>query len=173
MAGQQFVTPKGAAMYPYISVADTVGQYADGKYKVKLVVPVEDAKPLIDQIKEVVSDNFGKKPAKVPYKSSEDGQVVFTIKSKFKPAVFDAKRNAVPSSVTVGPGSIIRCTGAFFVYEKGVSMQLEQVQLIALKGSKACAFEEEDGFSISEIEIDNESAASPTSEQSDDDDLDI
>jgi len=57
MAKITFVSPVGTARYPHITTPDNTGQYADGKFKTKLVVPKKDAAPLVEHLKALAKEH--------------------------------------------------------------------------------------------------------------------
>lgn len=136
------ITPPGTARYPHITTPDSTGKYADGKFKTKLVIPKKDAAPLVEKLKTIAQEH---KVSQLPFKE-EDGDVVFTFKSKFKPAVFDAKNNEVKKvDLRVGGGSKIRVGGIVFPYDKGLSLQMKQVQVLDLVDGNDAMFEAAEG----------------------------
>lgn len=185
-----YVTPFFAARYPKISKPDTEGKYADGKFKTDGLflsdadyeaalaaaqaaakklwpnVPVGD---VVLPIKEFF--NKGEGDAKV------SAGMGLTLKSKYRPAVFDARKKKLPENASIGGGSEIRVASAFFSWEKtaeetivengvkrkekvtqyGISLRLGDTQVRVLsEGSgqgDGAAFEEVEGF-----EYDGESA---------------
>lgn len=156
--GIRFVTPIGTAVYPKISRPDTSGKFADGKFKTD--IDFGDHTPaLIKKVKDAAKewgtpDNF---PFREEMKKDESGKkvptgrILFKFKSKFRPAVFDAKKNAVPEDVTIGGGTQLRIDATLFPYEEGkggVSLRLGPVQVIELVegGDSAANFDEVDGF---------------------------
>ena len=60
----KITTPTGIAHYPYISKPDEGHQYSDGKYKVNLSIPEEQAQPLIKQIKDFLVEGMKAEKAK-------------------------------------------------------------------------------------------------------------
>lgn len=153
MAKITFVSPVGTARYPHITTPDNTGQYADGKFKTKLVVPKKDAAPLVEHLKTIAKEH---KVAKLPF-TEEDGDVVFSIKSKFKPLVFDAKNQEVKKvDLRVGGGSKLRVAGIVYPYDKGLSLQMKQVQVLELQDGSDAMFEAAEGsFDASEFEGDD------------------
>lgn len=166
-----FTTPKGVALYPWLSTPDTKFN-EEGEYKVSLVLSKADAQPLIDQINAIFADNLkeemkkqkGKelKTANPPYTDQLDdagqptGNVILRFKSKavYKPAIFDAKGNVVVDS-NIWAGSEIRVNGSIAPYYTsmvgaGVALRLRAVQIITLvEGSSSAdrfGFEETTGY---------------------------
>lgn len=166
-----FTTPKGVALYPWLSTPDTKFN-EEGEYKVSLVLSKTAAQPLIDQINAVFAANLkeemkkqkGKelKTANPPYSDQLDdagqptGNVILRFKSKaaYKPAIFDAKGNVVVDS-NIWAGSEIRVNGSIAPYYTsmvgaGVALRLRAVQIITLvEGSSSAdrfGFEETTGY---------------------------
>lgn len=148
----KFISPKGIANYPHLSEPDTKGQYADNKFKTKLVIPAKDAKQFVEFLKAEGAKHFGKKQHKLPAVKDENGNIVIIAKSKFKPGVFDSRNNPVTKDLKIGGGSTLRLGGVLFMYKDGVSLQLNQVQVIDLveygggAGSSMFGADEEGGF---------------------------
>lgn len=153
-----FKTPKGTAMYPWLNVADTQFNN-EGIFKVNLRMSPDEAKPIVDEIKEIAKEAFGNdaKTATLPIKKDEDtGDVILMTKSKFKPRFVDSQgeqiaEDAVP---TIFGGSELKVGGQLYPYKAGgrhgVSLQLGAVQIISLADSSYGAgvtFEaEKDGY---------------------------
>jgi len=139
-----FTTPFGVARYPHISSPDSKGKFADDKFKVKLVLPLgsPEAQDFIEKIKEAATKLHGPKGLKLymPFvEDDEADEAVFTLKTKFAPAVFDG-RGKPAKGVNVGGGSVIRLMGNIVPYDKGVTMQFNQVQIKELNGFGTCGF---------------------------------
>lgn len=162
MAKITFVSPIGTARYPHITTPDSTGQYADGKFKTKLVVPKKDAAALVDRLKTIAKEH---KVSKLPF-VEEDGDIVFNIKSKYKPLVFDAKNNEVKKvDLRVGGGSKLRVAGVVYPYDKGLSLQMKQVQVIDLQDGSDAMFDAAEGsFDASEFESDEGTSSFPTND---------
>lgn len=154
----KFVSPFGTARYPHISKPDTVGQYADGKYKVKLVLPAgaPETQAFIKSIEDAAEEIHGAKGKKLyrPYTVDEDAnEAVFTFKSQYAPSVFDAKKRPA-RGVNIGGGSVLRLTGTFVAFDKGISAQLNQVQIKELNGFGQCSFDEvDDGYEFDDADV--------------------
>lgn len=146
----KFVSPFGTAQYPHISSPDTQGKYADNKFKTKLVMPLGDpeAQAFIKTIDDAAITCHGPKGAKLhkPYVVDEDANTVtFTFKTTYQPGVFDGRNKPVPSTTHIGGGSVLRVMGNLVEYEKGVSAQMNQVQVRELNGPGVSAFDEVEG----------------------------
>ena len=163
-------TPKGIALYPWLSTPDTKFS-EEGEYKVNLVLSKEDAQPLVDEINRVFAENLaaetkkqGKeiKTANPPYTDQLDeagqstGNVIFRFKSKaaYKPAIFDAKGTTMTESNIWG-GSEIRVNGTIAPYftsmvGAGIALRLRAVQVIRLvegaEGASRFGFDETSGY---------------------------
>ena len=134
------MTGKSTLVYAYLTRPDTQFDPA-GIYKTDFRMTAEEAKPLIDTMKQVAKEAFGNDAAKValPYKTdSETGELIFKTKSKYQPRFVDASgKNVDPMSMpAVYGGSEARLAGNAVSYEKsgnkGISLQLAAVQVITL-----------------------------------------
>lgn len=160
----KFTSPFGVAKYPHISSPDTKGKYADGKYKTKLVMPIDDpaAVKFMEAVDKAAEELHGKAGAKLykPYEVDEEGgEVTFIFKTKYAPAIFDS-RNRPAKGVNVGGGSVIRLMGSFVEFDKGISAQFNQVQIKELNGFGTSAFDAvDDGYTFSDDDVvaDNDS----------------
>lgn len=167
----QFTTPKGIAQYPWLSIPDTKYNKPEGVYKVDLIIPKADAIPLLKQINEVFAENVDKETkkakgqdilkAKPPYWEELDdagqptGNVVVRFKSKYKPAIFDAKGIPMVNSSIWG-GSELKVTATIGTWctsllGAGVSLYIKGVQVIQYVegrsgGAEAFGFTEEVGY---------------------------
>ena len=156
---QAFTTPAGTAVYPWLNVPDTQFDSA-GQYKVKLRMKKDDAKPLIDAVRQAANDAFGDKAksAKLPFQNDpETGDVIMAAKSKFKPQLVDSTGAVIPqgNEPQIFGGSELKLAGVMYNYNSGgnigISMQLGGVQVINLAersgGGGAISFEPvSDGF---------------------------
>ena len=147
----KFTSPFGVAKYPHISSPDTKGKFADGKYKTKLTLPIDDegAVRFMAEIDAAAEEIHGAAGAKLykPYEVDEEaGEVTFTLKTKYEPAIFDAS-NRKARGVHIGGGSVIRLMGNIVEYDKGVTCQFNQVQIKELNGFGTSGFDAvEDGY---------------------------
>ena len=160
-----FVSPKGTARYPHITEKDTGHQYSSGKYDTQLVLSKEAAAPLIQQIKDIAKEEFPAKfQAKVPYKEDDEGNVVFKAKSEYQPAIIDSRGKKIeklPAGLRIRGGSVIRIAGAYNVYDKGISMWLNQVQILELvEDNLAFGADESGSFSADAFEDDEDNSNS-------------
>lgn len=163
MAKKQYILlPAGIANYPHITTADTVGKFADGKFKTKVNIPLDEAKEVMDKIKSV-ADALGVE--KLPFKADKEdaNTIVFTAKSKFKPTIFaaDGKSEVTNMKDRIGAGSNIRVYCELWPYDTGISLQMKQVQVIDLVSGNASAFDAMEGsFDADEFETGEDEAPS-------------
>lgn len=163
------VSPKGKAMFPHLSKPDTEGKYADGKYKVTLMLE-KAGRPDQPQVDEFISkieaahaEARGKKKTDSPVRDGDEkehesnhGFWLINFKSKFQPDMRDSKKAKLPPSVEVRGGDIVRLAFVMLPYEEGknagVSMQLQALMLIekrSMTGNAGEMFDEEDeGFVV-------------------------
>jgi hypothetical protein len=154
----KFTSPFGSARYPHISSPDTKGKFADNKYKTKLVFAIDDpaAKAAVEAIDAAAIEIHGAKGGKLykPYVIDEDeGEITIIAKSTYAPAIFDAKGNQA-KGVQIGGGSVLRLMGNLVEFEKGISLQLNQVQIKELNSFGKFAFEAiEDGYEFDSSDV--------------------
>jgi len=166
-----FTTPKGIAQYPWLSTPDTKFS-EEGEYKVNLIIPKQEAIPVLKQINEVYAQNVeselkkagGKEIKKAPPPYAEEldetgqptGNVILRFKSKaaYKPAIFDSKGIPMIESNIWG-GSELKVNGSVAPYftsliGAGVALRLRAVQVIQYvqgnSSSSSFGFEEEVGY---------------------------
>lgn len=188
MAKNYFISPKGTAKYPHLVEPDTEGQYATGKYTTKIVMTPEDAAPFIAAIDKVAAEHSKTKTPKLPYKpemvkdgdgKKPSGKIEFSFSSKFAPMIFDFKNRKVKlkkmnEDFDISSGSVIAISGEMYEYDKGVSLQMQQVQVIDLVAGRTSAFGETEGtFDQSEYEADGEDVARGDFAESNDNSLGI
>ena len=146
------------ARYPHIDSPDTKGKYADNKYKVKLVLPIgsDEAQALVQQIKDAAVSIHGPKglDMHMPFVEDEEaGETVFTFKTQYAPGVFDSRGNNA-MGVRVGGGSVIRLMGNLVEFDKGITAQMNQVQIKSLSNSGTCAFGAvDDGYEVDPSDV--------------------
>lgn len=192
-----FVSPRGVAKYPRLdqpysysrTLKRSVPDPQKGSYEVTLIMSQADAKPLIDKIQQAIAQS-GIDPENIPYK---DGEEEGTVEVKFKGygqdrdgnlqrvRMVDSKNTPIRQKLDVRSGSVMRINGWITVTEKGVRLNMRDVQLLKLV-EQAVVFEpEEDGFNVSEYEgfednNDNNSeqtSANPKTEADSEDDVDF
>jgi hypothetical protein len=132
----EFVTPWVIARYPHISKPDVGGQKSDGKFKVDGLFQSEEDKARTIAAAEAAAAKLwpGEKDVYLPVKEFFDGKLGaadrksagwgITLKSQYRPAVFDAKKKRLPEDAVVGGGSELRVASAFFPWERPVEETL-------------------------------------------------
>lgn len=168
-----FLTPWFTARFPKISKPDTQGKFADNKFKTDALLDDAEYKAVEKVLKDAgkkfwpgeevslpLKTFYANKEAKAAKKAEGRGMV---LKSKYRPAVFDAKKKKLPDTVQIGGGSVIRVAAAIFPWSKttkfkgeevteyGVGLRLGDVQLRKLvefqaSGDGSAFDEDEEGF---------------------------
>jgi hypothetical protein len=167
----EWKTAKGIAKYPHITERDTGHQYSSGKYDTQLILTKEDAAPLIQQLKALAKEELPKlKDPKMPFKTDDDGNIIIKAKSEYQPLLIDARGKTlekVPKGLRIRGGSTLRLYGTVNVYDKGISLWLNQVQIIdlvedriAFEADEAGSFSADD-FAGDESDFDNSSEDAP------------
>ena len=149
-----FTTAKGIGGLPAFEQA--VRFQHDGVYTTKLRVPADDAKPLMDTVRALAQDEFGKAAtsARMPGKSTRKPATSCCSKSRVSTRFMDSagkliSENNVPD---IFGGSVLKLAGSLYAYNaggsKGISLQLGGVQIVTLADPVGnFAFEaEEDGY---------------------------
>lgn len=161
----KFVTPKGVAQYPWLTKPDTKFN-AEGVFKLSLAIPKADAKDFVEAAKQTFIDEFGQSKmakAHMPFKEDEEGNVVFSFKSKLKPRLYDSQGKPITDDVAVGGGSVVKVSGAFGPYNKGanmgVALYLNAVQILKLVEVSSSPFEAEEGGFVAAAQDDTFPAA--------------
>lgn len=182
MAKTHYITPVGVAKYPHLVSPDTEGKFANGKYTTKLILTPDEAKPLIALLKAAQATHPMGKDAKLPVTKEtikdgetkkETGNLQFSMSSKFAPAIINPQNKTVKvgklnEDFNIGAGSKIRVAGEVYAYDKGLSLQLHQVQVIDLVTTRPSMFDAMDGnFDQSEYEETGETGAFLEGESSD------
>jgi hypothetical protein len=153
----EFKTAKGIAKYPHITERDTGHQYSSGKFDTQLILTKEAAAPLVEQLTKLAKEELPKlEDPKLPFKVDEDGNVIVKAKSEYQPVLIDArgkKMEKVPSGLRIRGGSTLRIAGAVNVYDKGISLWLNQVQILELvEDNVAFEADEEGSFSADDFD---------------------
>ena len=140
-------TPVGTAKWPFLNKPSTIFAPA---YKVDLVLPAKEAKPIIDKIKAVQTDKAAGKNVKLaalPIETEFDnqgnktGNVILKCKSTIsehfdpKPVIFDSRCNKI--DVAIGGGTKMKIALELYCWEAaslgvGVTLQPRAVKLIDL-----------------------------------------
>jgi hypothetical protein len=153
MAKKYFTTPRGIASYPKLLKPDTKFN-AEGVYKTGLILDEEAAQPLIEQIEEVFTEEFGAKKLGnmvKPYTVNDEGQYVFSFKSKNKPQLFDAAGKPInpKADIKLGGGSVLKIKGSISpVMVQGkyyASLYINAAQVIELVEFGGAGFAAEEG----------------------------
>lgn len=152
----KYVTPFGVAEYPHLNTPDSKGKRADNKYKTKLRLRGDnpDTQAFVKKIDAACAELKNAKKVSELYRpytvDEETGDVIFVTKSKYAPAIFDAK-NHPARKVKIGRGSTIRLTGELVPFDDapnypdgGINARLHQVQIKELQDTQS-AFDEVDG----------------------------
>lgn len=150
---QVFLTPKGIALYPWLTTPDKQFN-PEGDYKVELKLDPNDPEVekfidgLADDVKAYFTEAAKKdkakaglaKTARVPVHADverdtgqETGLVVVKFKSGFKPGLFDSMGSPIVDDIRIGSGSIIRVAFSKNFYDAfggGMNLYLQQVQII-------------------------------------------
>ena len=144
-------TPKGEIRWATISGAGKEDLNGRLIYTVDVVMPVEEAQPLIDDLNAFWEENKpkgAKAPKSMGFKQLEDGDICFTLKTATTyPKSGDpknivvynaaAKRIEWPSDKKIGNGSVGRASGMAAIYDagvaaRGVTLYLDAIQLVKL-----------------------------------------
>ena len=166
----QFISPKGIAKYPHFLEPDTQGKFPTGKYSTKLIMSPADAKPLIAVI-DAMAKGLKSGDPKLPYKfelvkdgeaKKKSGNIQFSFSSKFAPVLMDGKNQPInlkkmAKDFDIGSGSTVRIAGELYSYDTGISLQMQQVQLLDLVNGRESKFDADDEgtFDGSEYEDDS------------------
>lgn len=155
-------TPKGVlGAYPYLSTPDTKFN-ADGEYKASLILPLEEALPLIEAAEEAFKEAYADecrakkkkslKKADMPWDIDEEegtATLRFKLKSKIQTKtkgtmtrrvkIFDAKGKLIPkpAGLKEGGGSEVKIAYQYYFWYSptvgfGLQLQLEAAQIITL-----------------------------------------
>ena len=136
-----YTTPRGTAQYAWLQPNKPDTKFdEDGVWKTNLLVPSNEAQPLIDKINEFAKEQLGNKVSKaiLPYTTDADtGEIIFKTKSKFAPKIKDSQGQLIVDNVPqIWGGSTIRIAGTLTAYDKGINvgikLNLNAVQVISL-----------------------------------------
>lgn len=173
MAKVYFMSPQGITKHTHIVEPDTKGQYASGKFTTKLIMTPKEAAPLIAEVSAVAATHKAGENCKLPYKDEvikvagtdkKTGNIQFSTSSKFAPLIVGPNNKPIKvekmsSEFDIGDGSRVRVIGEIYSYEKGISLQMSQVQLLDLV-KRQSRFDVQDGtFDGSEYESDEDGEA--------------
>jgi hypothetical protein len=130
-------TPFGELRFPKVTNPDTDGKFADGKFKTYLILDGADhdavAQALSDAAESAEFKAFFKANGVVAgsdailqlprkeFKNKDSGEVEevgFNFKSKYRPAVFDARKTKLPATAKIGNGTEARIGATIFPWTK-------------------------------------------------------
>lgn len=180
------VAPAGIASYSYLNEPDTKGKFADDKYKVTVLYPKENAEEKHPSLNQEAIDAYiekinalhkaaggrkggDKDPVKDGDKKDNEeyhGYWMLRYKTGYPPALVDTKRKALPDNVKVYSGDIIKVSFDKHTYDDGLSLsRLRAVMLIDKRntgngGAGVAAFDDEDGFTVSDDGADEKESGS-------------
>lgn len=156
----RFVTPVGIAVFPKLSKPDTHGKFADNKFKTD--VDFGDEFPKLEKMINEKAKEWGYEDQQLPIVVEKDkekkktGRKLLRFKSKNRPAVFDAKKMAIPQgkegNAEIAGGTKLRIDATLFSYDEGkggLGLRLGPVQIIELverDPNDARNFDEVEGF---------------------------
>lgn len=124
-------TPIGTAAYPYLTSPDTVGKFADNKYKTKVVLDPKSFAKFKDEFTTAVGNI--PKGYKLPWTQNDDGNYVVSAKSKFRPKLTLPDDYELDEGEYVAAGSTLRIAAEVFDYDKGFSLQLLEARVYDLE----------------------------------------
>lgn len=151
---ETLITPKGIATFTHLHAPDDEGQYADGKYKVTLLIPKDDpfAGAFTARVNTEHIEQRGKKKTDPPVhdgdewadsaetdeaaekRASARGHYRVTFKSKFQPQLVGQDKLPLPEGLEIRHGDVVKVACVVMPYDKGknagVSLGLRAVQLV-------------------------------------------
>jgi hypothetical protein len=154
----KLVTPAGWAVFPHITVKDTEGEYATQKYGTRLNLKSEDVALVKAQLERIAEgETFSVKEPKMPWKKDREGNLTqLYASSQYLPTVLSARKvklidgrkaddysEEFLKAQAIPGGSVIKLACNVFNYKKGLSLQLEAVQIIKLREDNFEGFEDE------------------------------
>lgn len=140
-AKEPITSPVGIAKYPKLAHPDDKGEYADGKYKVELVLDVDAAAEFETQMRAVASRLAPDlKNPRLPIRS-KNGEHSVIFKSQHKPRIVDSSLRPLPDDYVLRGGAKIRVSATAAAYKtginEGITLYLNAVQLIEASGSSS------------------------------------
>ena len=123
--GRHLFSPLATAGFAHLQEPDSVGDYADGKWKIQLYF--EDNAEF-REFRDAVMLLY--KGGREPFKEQEDGTFLLNPKTAHKPSIVDAKLQPITDDVYKGSKVIASVTPA--PYEGGLTTYLNAVQVIEL-----------------------------------------
>ena len=151
----KYTTPKGVLSYPYLNSPDT-RFVEDGVFKADLIVDINDAQPLIQQLDNQLNEfvkqmeqetgkRQNRKKYRLPYDEHEEDEtkIVFKVKQnalvKGKPIkllYYDASRTKVLNPPNIFGGSVVKIAGVSRPYasgaNKGITLSISAIQMLEL-----------------------------------------
>jgi hypothetical protein len=182
------ILPPGEAIWPKLNEVD-VYQPVDkkgrpsGAEKRRFITRIkfsdENFRKVDDFLKEQLKAFDLDEDSKLPWKKDKktgELHLEATSGEKYRPPVFDAKNNKVPSKVIIGGGSRIRLdvtVNPYTGFGGGINLYINAVKLLELKQREQNRFEEEEGFAYTgdDDEGDTETKNPLDNELGDDDDF--
>jgi hypothetical protein len=142
------------AAKPYKEFNDK-GEPNKPMFELKLGPTDEQVEAWVAKVKEAAG-NFSFKTKKpkwgISVAEDEDETVTLHAKSQYKPTVVDAKNNPLLDP-KIGKGSIVRAMVILNIYDKGVALTLQKIQikkLVEYEASSGTDFDETDGYEAPE-----------------------
>ena len=142
------ITPKGRLSYPHLLEPNVGGNFPSGEYETLLLInKSEDVNPMMEALKNLLSDAFGDKltlgslkhqPIKDGDKEKEPekkGCWVIKAKNEYKPKVVGPDpTQVITDKKLIYGGANARLSVTFFAYDnkfgKGIKVNLRNVQLL-------------------------------------------
>jgi hypothetical protein len=133
-----FQTPLGRARYAWLTTPDTAFD-KDGVYQTQLIIDANDAAGMMTLLEEASQQFHGNAPnVRLPIVTDSDtGDVIFKLKSQYKPKFYDSQGNVIIDSQVPAlfGGSRIRIGGVITGYDspktgKGITMNINKVQIV-------------------------------------------
>lgn len=154
-------TPIGRGKHIWLNKPDTA--FNGEKYKTKLLLDVDEAKPLLDKLQKAAIAEFGDKASEAKLGFSTDidtGEIVVQAQTKFEPKFFDSQGNPIPKANVpeLYGGTKMALRVKFYPYNMGatnygISLQIMAVQIIDPVSSRdnidASSFDKVEGGFVS------------------------
>jgi hypothetical protein len=124
-------------------------------YELQLDPTPEQVEVWVEKVKAAAGDFIfkTKKPKfGISIAEDEDETVTIRAKSQYKPVVVDAKNNPLLDP-KIGVGSIVRAMVILNIYDKGVALTLQKIQikkLVEFVAASGSGFDETDGYEAPE-----------------------
>ena len=131
-------TPIGRGKHVWLNKPDTA--FNGEKYKTKLMLDVDEAKPLVDKLHKAAQELYGDKASEAKLGFSTDidtGELILQAQTKFEPKFFDSQGNPIPKANVpeLYGGSKMALKVKLFPYNMGatnygISLQIMAVQIV-------------------------------------------